>query len=49
MMIDMAVKVTPTFHMFKGGRLIHMHTGISEDNLKNAVSSYQPHFDPAQP
>ncbi|KAK9834626.1 hypothetical protein WJX74_006093 [Apatococcus lobatus] len=49
MMIDMCVKVTPTFHMFKGGRLCHMHTGINEENLKNAVSSHRPHYDPAQP
>lgn len=33
MMIDMSIKVTPTFVLFRAGERVHSHGGINETNL----------------
>jgi hypothetical protein len=38
MMIDMSIKVTPTFVLFRGGAKVHSHGGINETNLHRVRS-----------
>jgi hypothetical protein len=38
MMIDMSIKVTPTFVLFRGGEKVHSHGGINETNLHRVRS-----------
>ncbi len=38
LMIEMAIKVTPTFCIFHDKEIIRRVTGISEDNLKAAIA-----------
>ncbi|EFN51580.1 hypothetical protein CHLNCDRAFT_140076 [Chlorella variabilis] len=40
MMIDMKVRVTPTFAIFRGGEKVHSHGGINETNLHRYISKY---------
>ncbi len=37
MMIDMQIRVTPTFRAYRGESFVGSHGGISETNLHNAV------------
>ena len=36
-MISMAVKVTPTFVLYRGGERVHSHGGVNEGNLHKAI------------
>ena len=38
LMIEMAIRVTPTFCIFHNKEIIRTVTGISEDNLKSAIA-----------
>lgn len=40
MMIDMQIKATPTFRYYRGGELQGIHTGISEDKLRDAILAH---------
>jgi hypothetical protein len=37
-MIEMEIRVTPTFCIFRNKGIIRTVTGISEDNLKSAIA-----------
>ena len=40
LMMEMEVKVTPTFMLYRGGQRVHSLCGINEDNLKSAIQEY---------
>lgn len=40
MMVDMKVRVTPTFALFRGGHKVHSHGGINETNLHKYISQH---------
>ena len=40
MMIAMAIKVTPTFMLYRNGEVIHTVSGINETNLRTAVEEH---------
>lgn len=37
LMIEMGIKVTPTFVIYRGGERVHSHGGVNEGNLHKAV------------
>ena len=40
LMMEMQVKVTPTFMLYRGGQRVHSICGINEDNLRTAIQEY---------
>ena len=41
LMMDLEVRVTPTFMLYRGGQRVHSICGINEDNLRGAINDFQ--------
>ena len=39
-MMEMEVRVTPTFMLYRGGQRVHAVCGINEDNLSGAIQQF---------
>ena len=49
LMIEMSIRVTPTFCIFHNKEIVRTVTGISEDNLKAAIAEELGNADKAAP
>ena len=49
LMIEMSIKVTPTFCIFHDKEIVRRVTGISEDNLKAAIAEELSNIEKAPP
>ena len=43
----MNVRVTPTFQIFRDGKIVHTVDGINEAKLQAAIEAHQPSLVPA--
>ena len=40
MMINMNVRATPTFRLYRNGECVKVHVGIDDDKLRNAIKEH---------